>query len=45
MARHTLSIEEKIRGLEKAIANPKTPKQFLPSMKERLKQLQERKKP
>jgi len=43
MARHKLSKEEQIRGLEKALANPKTPKQFLPSMRERLKQLQEKK--
>jgi hypothetical protein len=37
--RHILTREEKIDGLEKALANPKTPKQFVTSMKERLEQL------
>lgn len=39
MARHKLSKEQTIRGLEKALANPRTPKQFLPSMKKRLAKL------
>lgn len=42
MARHQLSVEEQIKGLEKALANPKTPKQFLASMRERLQQLKRR---
>lgn len=42
MARHRLTREEQIRGLEKALANPKTPKQFLPAMRERLQQLKRR---
>jgi hypothetical protein len=41
MARHTLTLEEKIRGTEKALANPKTPKAFRPSMEFRLAQLRE----
>jgi len=39
MARHKLTLEEQIRGCEKALANPKTPKQFLPSTRLRLEQL------
>jgi hypothetical protein len=39
MARHVLNTEEQIRGIEKALANPKTPKQFLPSLRERLAKL------
>jgi hypothetical protein len=39
MPRHTLTIEEQIRGLERALANPKTPPQFLKSMLARLAQL------
>jgi len=42
MARHTLTLEEQIRGIEKALANPKTPKQFLPAMRARLEQLKRR---
>jgi hypothetical protein len=40
MMRHKLTLEEQIRGTRNALANPKTPKQFLPSLKERLKQLE-----
>jgi len=32
--------EQQIRGLKKAIANPRTPKQLLPSMKKRLAKLE-----
>jgi hypothetical protein len=39
MARHVLTKEQKIKGCEKALANPKTPKAFIPSLKKRLKQL------
>lgn len=39
MARHTLSVDEQIRGAEKALANPKTPKQFLPSLRAKLEKL------
>jgi hypothetical protein len=39
MARHKLTVEQQIRGLEKALANPNTPKQFLPNMRERLAKL------
>lgn len=41
--RHKLTIEEQIRGTLKALANRKTPKQFLPSLRERLKQLERQK--
>jgi hypothetical protein len=41
MARHKLTLEEQIRGLRKALANPKTPKQFLKSLRARLEQLEE----
>lgn len=37
--RHQLTIEEQIRGLQKALANPRTPRQFLKSLRERLQQL------
>lgn len=40
MPRHKLNAEEQIRGLKKALANPKTPKQFLPSLRERLAKLE-----
>jgi hypothetical protein len=42
MARHTLTLEEQIRGTRKALENPKTPKQFLPSLRVRLEQLEKR---
>ncbi len=32
MARHKLSKAEQLAGLEKALANPRTPKQFRASM-------------
>jgi hypothetical protein len=38
--RHTLTKREQIDGLRKALANPKTPKQFLPSLKKRLETLE-----
>jgi len=37
--RHELSKAEEIRGLEKALKNPRTPKQFRPSMRKRLAKL------
>lgn len=40
MPRHKLTIEEQIAGTRKALANPKTPKQFLPSLRDRLESLQ-----
>lgn len=40
MPRHKLTVEEEIRGARKALANPKTPKQFLRSLRDRLKQLE-----
>lgn len=43
MPRHVLNPEEQIRGIEKALANPKTPKQFLPNLRKRLEQLKEEK--
>jgi len=43
MPRHKLNTEEQIRGIEKALANPKTPKQFLPNLRKRLEQLKEEK--
>jgi hypothetical protein len=39
MARHKLSAAETLRGLKKALANPKTPKQFLKSLRTRIKRL------
>jgi len=39
MARHTLTKAEQIRGIEKALANPKTPAHFKPSMRKRLETL------
>jgi hypothetical protein len=38
--RHKLSREEQIAGLRKALASSKTPKQFKPSMRARLKKLE-----
>lgn len=35
----TMTKEQQIRGCRKALANPKTPKQFLPGLKKRLKKL------
>lgn len=40
MARHKLSAREQLDGIRKALANPKTPKQFLQSMRVRLAQLE-----
>ena len=33
--------KDQIRGIHKALENPKTPRQFIPSLKKRLKQLEE----
>jgi hypothetical protein len=38
--RHKLTREEQIRGLRKALANPKTPKAFREGMKKRLRKLE-----
>jgi hypothetical protein len=40
MARHTLTKDEQIRGLKKALANPKTPKPFRKGMEKRLAKLE-----
>lgn len=40
MPRHKLTLEEQIAGTRKALENPKTPKQFLPSLRDRLESLQ-----
>lgn len=45
MARHQLTKEERIKGLEKALASPKTPKQLLPALRERLEWLKKRRVP
>ena len=37
--RHKLSKAEQIRGIEKALKNRRTPKQFLPGMRKRLAKL------
>lgn len=42
MARHKLTTEQQIRGLRKALANPKTPKQFRAGMEKRLAKLEGR---
>lgn len=39
MPRHTLTVEQQIKGCEKALANPKTPKQLRPSLQRRLEDL------
>jgi hypothetical protein len=38
--RHKLTKAEQLRGLRKALKNPRTPRHFLPSMKKRLAQLE-----
>lgn len=38
--RHKLSTAEQIRGLKKALANPRTPKVLQPSMRKRLEKLE-----
>jgi exonuclease VII small subunit len=43
MPRHALTLDELIRGCEKALANPKTLKQFLASTRARLEQLRKQK--
>jgi len=40
MARHQLTPAQQLDGIRKALANPKTPKQFLASMRVRLAQLE-----
>jgi hypothetical protein len=42
MARHKLTKEQQIRGLKKAIASPRTPKQFKPFLRTRLAKLRRR---
>ena len=42
MARHKLTTAEQIRGLEKALANPKTPQAFRASIHARLAKLKGR---
>ncbi len=37
--RHKLSKAEQIRGIQKALKNKRTPKQFLPGMRKRLAKL------
>ncbi len=37
--RHQLSKAEQIRGIQKALKNKRTPKQFLPAMRKRLAKL------
>jgi hypothetical protein len=39
MMRHVLTLEEQIRGLENALANPRTPSQFIESLQFRLEKL------
>ena len=39
MARHILTQEEQLRGCEKALKNPKTPKVFIPSLQKRAEKL------
>ena len=39
MMRHKLTKAEQIRGIEKALKNPRTPKPFLPGMRKRLAKL------
>jgi hypothetical protein len=39
VARHKLTTEQQIRGLVKALDNPRTPKQFVPGMLRRLAKL------
>lgn len=39
MARHKLTKEQQVKGLRKALQNPRTPKQFLAGMKKRLEKL------
>ncbi len=37
--RHKLTTEQRVKGLRKAIANPKTPKQLIPSLRKTLDKL------
>ena len=37
--RHRLTKEERLRGTKKALKNPRTPKQLLPSLRRTLKKL------
>lgn len=39
MARHKLTSAEQLKGIKKALANPKTPFQFKPGLRKRLKKL------
>lgn len=40
MARHRLTKDEQIRGLRKALKNPRTPSQFRKGMEKRLRKLE-----
>lgn len=40
MARHKLTRDEQIRGIRKALKNPRTPKGFRPALQRRLKTLE-----
>lgn len=40
MARHKLTKDEQIKGLKKALANPKTPKAFRKGIESRLAKLE-----
>lgn len=42
MARHRLTLAEQIKGLRKALKNPRTPQQFRAGMKKRLQKLESR---
>jgi hypothetical protein len=39
MARNKLTREQRIKGCRKALANPKTPKQFRPGLEKQLRKL------
>jgi len=43
MAKNPFTKAQQIAGLKKSIANPKTPKAFLPSMRKRLAKLTRKK--
>jgi hypothetical protein len=37
--KHRLTKEERLKGVRKALKNPRTPKQFLPGLRKMLKKL------
>jgi hypothetical protein len=41
MPRHKLTREQRLRGLRKALASPKTPKQFKASLRKQIAKLSE----